>query len=250
MVSIENENRTVSIAQLLHTLVSIDSRILKIEESIKEASLLITESKLRAATAAQTLDLLEKNTRAARHKVVTSEADIKFMRAKEDEKRNNLDSIATQKEYRSACREVETLKKQNIAAEEALIIHWQEAEALEKNLVFEQTNSVKRQEELAQIILKNTELLVQLKQEHQILLKEKTQKSTLIPSEWIDRYNKMQISVPDPIVATTQGCCGACFYAIVPQEYARIKKGEVLLCRSCYRFLYFDTEKESQTTKQ
>lgn len=251
MVPSEQESvKTNSLAQLLHILVEVNSRTINIEEQIKKATLTIHESKLLSVKLSANLEQLEKNALIARKKVITYEAELKFTQAKEDEKRKQLETIDNPKEYKTLHREIELLKKQNNANEEQLLTFWQEAEALDNNLVLERSKTHKKLEELTQTLLTNNQLLIQLKEEHIKALEEKTIKSTMIPAEWLSRYNRMQTSVQDPIVSVTNHECGACFYTIVAQEYARIKKGEVLLCRSCYRFLYFDTEKEQNPQKE
>lgn len=59
-----------------------------------------------------------------------------------------------------------------------------------------------------------------------------------VPTEWQSKYARMLNSVANPIVAVNNSVCGACFYTVVEKDLQRIKLGEILTCRSCYRFLY------------
>jgi predicted nucleic acid-binding Zn-ribbon protein len=59
----------------------------------------------------------------------------------------------------------------------------------------------------------------------------------------------MKHNVPDPIVPVLNECCSACFYAVLYQDMVKLKKAELLPCRNCYRFLYYD-EEEQQDTQQ
>ncbi len=59
-----------------------------------------------------------------------------------------------------------------------------------------------------------------------------------VPTEWQSKYARMLNSVTNPIVPVNNSVCGACFYTIVEKDLQRIKLGEIVTCRSCYRFLY------------
>lgn len=239
-----------SLAQLLHILVEVNNKVIAIEDTIKKTTAAIHETKVLSVKLSTQLELLEKETLIAQKKRVSAEAELKFTQAKEHEKRKKLDRLENSKEFKTLNREIELLKKQNNASEEQLLLLWQESETLEKTLDEEKKNYHKKLEELTQNLVIHNNNLAKLKEEHKQLVEEKMMKTTLIPEEWINRYNRMQTSVPDPIVAIVNQCCGGCFYTIVSQELARIRKGEILLCRSCYRFLYFDAEKEQNPQKK
>ena len=247
MVSTEQEPQKSSLAQLLHLFVEVNNRILKIEEQIKKITVDIHDYKVHSLKLTTSLQELEKLTLSARKKVTTAEAELKFMQAKELEKRQKLETVENNKEYKALSKDIEQLKKQNSSGEEQLLTFWQEAESLEKKLEEEQIRTQKKLEELTQNLLTANQTITNLKEVHKNLIEEKNVKSAIIPNEWISRFTRMQNSVPDPIVSAINTCCGGCFYQIVAQEYTRIKKGEVLLCRSCYRFLYFDNEQHINT---
>jgi predicted nucleic acid-binding Zn-ribbon protein len=46
----------------------------------------------------------------------------------------------------------------------------------------------------------------------------------------------------DPIVPVHGTSCSSCFYTIIKQDYANLKKVGMLPCRNCYRLLYLDTD--------
>lgn len=250
MVPTEQELQKPSLAQLLHILVEVSNKVILTEEAIKKTIAAIHDTKVTAIKLSSQLELLEQNARALDKKRTSAEAELKFNQAKEDEKRKKLEFLENTKEFKSLNREIELLERQNKTNEEQVLLLWQECEVVTKNLEQEKTTTHIKLEELAQNLATYNTNLAQLKEEHKQLLEEKTIKTTLIPEEWLTRYNRMQASVQDPIVSLADNCCGGCFYTIVTQELARIKKGEVLLCRSCYRFLYFDAEKEQTPQKE
>lgn len=250
MVPTEQELQKPSLAQLLHILVEVSNKVILTEEAIKKTIAAIHDTKVTAIKLSSQLELLEQNARALDKKRTSAEAELKFNQAKEDEKRKKLEFLENTKEFKSLNREIELLERQNKTNEEQVLLLWQECEVVTKNLEQEKTTTHTKLEELAQNLATYNTNLAQLKEEHKQLLEEKTIKTTLIPEEWLTRYNRMQASVQDPIVSLADNCCGGCFYTIVTQELARIKKGEVLLCRSCYRFLYFDAEKEQTPQKE
>jgi predicted nucleic acid-binding Zn-ribbon protein len=59
----------------------------------------------------------------------------------------------------------------------------------------------------------------------------------------------MKGSVPDPIVPVISECCSACYYSVLHQDMVKLKRSGVLLCRSCYRFLYYDENEQKDLKK-
>jgi predicted nucleic acid-binding Zn-ribbon protein len=68
-----------------------------------------------------------------------------------------------------------------------------------------------------------------------------------VPQEWLTKYQRMRAKVADPLVPVMNTSCSACFYSIPPQDLNRLKKNALLLCRSCYRLLYYDKEEEKDS---
>ena len=54
-----------------------------------------------------------------------------------------------------------------------------------------------------------------------------------VQPEWQTQYQRMQHSVPDPIVPAIHASCSACYYAIPFPDMSKLKKGEIVPGRSC-----------------
>ena len=69
-----------------------------------------------------------------------------------------------------------------------------------------------------------------------------------IPEEWIEKYERMRNSVPDPVASIEDQVCKACFYTATNQEIELLKRKKLLQCKGCYRFLYINYTAESEDT--
>jgi predicted nucleic acid-binding Zn-ribbon protein len=245
MVITEQKDSDFSIVKLLHQLVAINTQIVKAEEQITVTNKRILEYKNQAIQTTEKLKNLEHSILVGRKKLIHCEGEAKFLKDTEDEKKKHLETIQNPKEYKAATRELDLLKKRTNQFEEELLTCWQEVENLELKITQETQLSASKLTEITVQLENEKSNLENLSKLLKKLLEEKVEKSILVPAEWLTRYERMQMSVADPIVEIRENSCGSCFYTIVAQELMRLKKGEILLCRSCYRFLYVNPEPSS-----
>ena len=59
----------------------------------------------------------------------------------------------------------------------------------------------------------------------------------------------MRGKVSNPVVHVYKDSCSACFYLIASRDLQLLKQNELLPCKDCYRFLYFDNEKDIKDKK-
>lgn len=169
--------------------------------------------------------------------------DLRFKELNDTEKnkRKHFDSAKGQKEYLALEKEIHLISSERASLEDLLVKLSYEIDALKKDV---DHLSSHKDEQLA--VLAHD---IAIKRENQSNLETKlvTEKQfreqaiQLIQPEWRAQYERMKHNVEDPIVSALNGSCGACFYAIPAQELNRVKKNQIIVCRNCYRFLYYDT---------
>ena len=127
---------------------------------------------------------------------------------------------------------------------------WQQLESFKEN--GGKNNNVKKEKiiQLKEGLQVQKELLVDLKKKEKELEKKRSEAVKLVPKEWLCKYERMKHMVSDPIVPVISESCSACYYAVLRQDMYKLKKSGVLLCRNCYRFLYYDQEEENESNEE
>jgi len=160
------------------------------------------------------------------------------------EEKTRLDKVANQKEYASILKEIDHLEQKQHDAEEPLLLAWNKLEQAKqehkkKEEAFEK-DSAQINQEIEEKNKKIEELETQL-QEHAArrdgVLK-------VVPAEWVEKYGVLGERVADPVVSVEGGSCSACFYDIPPQRIIEMKKGKLVQCNGCHRFLYIKAKEE------
>jgi len=237
--------------QNLKDLVDFDKKIFKLKsdidstkKSLNDDSVLISKLKVLLESKKQLCAQLQKN-------VDFFELDSKTFEEDEKAKSLKLDSIKNQKEYKSLAAEVEHVRKERVKFEDQITEAWYNLENAEKEYEAENLKIVEKEELLVKDMEAKTAIINEAIAALDILNEERLTISSRIPADWLSKYDRMRHSVDDPIVAVINGSCSSCYYAVLQQDYLRLKKSGVLPCRSCYRFLYYseDEEKVSQQAK-
>ncbi len=59
-----------------------------------------------------------------------------------------------------------------------------------------------------------------------------------IDQELLSQYETMMKKVPNPAVPVLNESCSGCFYSLTPSELNPLRKGQLGVCKGCYRTIY------------
>jgi predicted nucleic acid-binding Zn-ribbon protein len=231
--------------QYVKDLVECDKNITSLGEDIENSSKHIrndqaTISSLEAAIVEKTKVLF-----SSKKNLELKELDIKTLQEQEQHKRENLDVVKDQKEYKALEREIDYLNIKRSTIQDETLHQWI---TLEK-----QTLAFEEEKKSAEEKVKIAHSSISIKKDHVATIEVKYQQAIQqrllivphIPAEWLTKYDRMKSTVPDPVVPVENDHCSACFYSILYQDLVRLKQSNILLCRNCYRFLYFTADEQS-----
>jgi len=169
--------------------------------------------------------------------------DEKELHAQElDEKESNakqrLDNVASHREYEALKSEVTQLKTAQHDLESVIIDAWNQLDAAEKSYKEMQKKFDAGSADIHTAITDAQKRIEALKSDLSGRVIEHDQKAAQVPEEWMEKYRSMGSHVSDPVVAVIGDACGGCFYQLVKQDLLRLRRGALLQCKGCFRFLY------------
>ncbi|MBU4269496.1 hypothetical protein KJ644_04645 [Candidatus Dependentiae bacterium] len=168
----------------------------------------------------------------------------------ENQKRSNLDNLSNSKEYKALEKELKSIELQILEQENILESKWVELENSKKDFdLLKKQNEEKILQLKEGLTAQEQELESESQKESELLEKRKLALSE-IPAEWILKYERMILKVSNPIVPVISNACSVCYYPVLRQDMTKLKQSGILLCRSCYRFLYYDPTEESELKKE
>lgn len=235
--------------QNLKALVDCDKKILATKQNLESLNQQVTVAQKKIATLEVSLTNKKQQLITEKKNVASNELHATHLKNIEDQKRKALDNVKGTKDYKAIEKEIKIASTQRVEHEDILVRSWYTLEQLEKLIASEEQKTKEKVELLQREIISFREQISTLTQLLGTIATDREIAAGLIPEEWLTRYNRMQSSVPDPIVPVNQSSCSGCYYAIPRQDLIKLKTAGVLLCRSCYRFLYFDFE-ESQAAQK
>ncbi|MFH1832485.1 MAG: hypothetical protein ABH827_06865 [bacterium] len=233
----------------LKALVSSDKGLFEKKESIKNTTYVITRNQSLITQLHALIEEKKQFCEKQRKNVSQQEKFAQEIKERENISRKHLDKASNQKEYVATEKELASISKELTEQEDALISSWGHLEQAEKKYAQEQEQNTLKIEELNKEIETKTEIIKTEEIALGLLEEQRLTAIKHIPADWLIRYERMKNSVPDPIVPMINNSCSACFYSVLQQDLYRLKKSELLHCRSCYRFLYYDAEEEKESTK-
>ena len=235
--------------QNLKDLVDFDRNVLKIKNDIDSTNKSLNVDADQIAKLKVSLDHKKQICLQLQKRIDSIELESKVFEEAEKSKRDTLDNVRNQKEYRSIEAEMEIARKGRIDLDNQITEAWYQLETAKNEYDVELAKSVQMEEQYAKDVeAKNAEIrdltikLNALNEERHVI-------SGRIPEDWISQYDRMKHRVDDPIVPVLNGCCSACFYSVLCQDLLKLKRSGVLPCRSCYRFLYYDESEEKSLQK-
>lgn len=172
--------------------------------------------------------------------VDVQELEMKMLDEKSKEIQKRFSEASNNKEYIALKKETEEIQQQQMDSENQLIAAWNNLENAQKSLVEKEkeyrTQKETFEKQMAEKQAKVDELEAQFQQEQ----KGRSAKEEGVPEEWVEKYERMRNSVPDPVSAVDEKNCKACFHTLTNQEMAQLERKKLLQCKGCYRFLYRD----------
>lgn len=234
----------------LKVLVEHDKELVNIATDIKKTKKLLKDYQDAIPKLEAFLEECKLSWQKEKKNVDLEELNAKDLKEKQKSKQELLNKTASSKEYKAVEREIKLLTSQEIELEDTLIKAWHKLESSKKTLDVEKENTEKKTLQLKEGIEAQKKALEDLTAS-EVERKEKRQQATeVIPKEWLTKYERMKHKVSNPIVPVVGSSCSACYYSILRHDLQKLKKGGVVPCRSCYRFLYYDLQEEKDDKKE
>lgn len=230
--------------QQIKELVALDARLALVNSDSEKIKVSIVANERLLVQAEADLEAKRRLHAQAQKSVDREELQAAVLQAENVNRRAALDVIKNQKEYKALEKELDMLNKQSQHHDDLLQRVWHTMEQAKKSLDDAIANCEQRKSSLAQDTQTKQQQLELFQKNLEELRGERKVFEGKIPTEWLARYERMKHSVTDPIVPALFGSCSACFYSIPYQDLVRLKKSGLLLCRNCYRFLYYDEEEQ------
>ncbi len=229
-----------SLWQQIKDVVDHDKKIVALQADIDQISKAIVTEQLQAQTLNKRIEDKQRVLFATQKDFQLKDLRFKELNDAEKNKRKHFDAAKGQKEYLALEKEINIISAERTSLEDQLVKLSYAIEELKKDV----DSLIAHKDEQLSILDHD----IKIKRENQITLETKLaaeeqareQAVQLIQPEWRVQYERMKHSVEDPIVPVLNGCCGACFYSIPAQDFSRVKKNQIIVCRNCYRFLYYD----------
>jgi len=235
--------------QNLKVLVDCDRNIIQTEATVTDTRSRIEKNTKEIAKILTALEVKKSTCARERKNVALLELQATEFKTREDEKKAKLNNIKDQRELKAIEKELQALSQQSNHHDDILVQSWQSMEQAIKSFDHEALETERKITTLQAEIVEQDQLIKKTVVIIEDLIAQRAQAATSIPEEWLTKYNRMKHSLQDPIVPVHGLSCSSCFYTIIKQDYANLKKVGMLPCRSCYRLLYIDTELDPELTK-
>ncbi len=237
----------------LINLVQFDQETYQIKKNIIALQKEVQEFSEQEHALLDQLEAVKKQVHDWRKKVDEQELEMKTLDEKEKDAAKRLDNAATQKEYKALKSEVDHLKKMQHDLEQEVMFAWNKLETAEKELKEKQASIEEQLVKIRADISERTNKIIELEKDATVRMEQRPDKEKSVPDEWKEKYAAMGSRVPNPVVPVLNGACSACFYIITNQDMLRLKRGALLQCKGCFRFLYapeaMKTEEKAEEKK-
>ncbi|MEX0940901.1 MAG: hypothetical protein WDZ41_06095 [Candidatus Babeliales bacterium] len=228
--------------QRLISLVTFDQELLSIQRNIEILQKELEKSQDEMQLCQVALERAKIHRRDIRKEVDIKELTMKELDDLEKTKRLQQDAASNQREYESLAKEIQQLKKKQHDLEEDLIGAWKKLEQAEQDLKTKQEFCDAKMTSLDTVMAEKMKKVEQLQTEYKQRQEQRDEKLKGIPEELLEKYHTMHKQVSNPIIPVAQNSCSACFYPVTKQDLADLKRGKLLQCKDCFRFLYYPVE--------
>lgn len=238
-----------SLWQQIKEVVDCDKTIATLQNDIKALELGLAKDRQQGSVRENLAKEKQRTLFNLQKELQLKELNTKDLKAKEDRKRVQHDHAQGQKEYMALEREIAMLGKERSTLEEDIVKQWYNVDLLKKDLADFVAGNDEQASAVLQDIKSKEDTLANLAQELSKVMETRAIAVGQVEPTIRTQYERMRNNVPDPIVPVLSASCSACYYAISPQNLIRLKRADVLICRNCYRFLYYDGQAVEDATK-
>jgi len=235
--------------QHIKELIDCDNTISSLENEIARSKQIVADNTNQINQLTHNISDKKERIFDAKKNVDLQELQIKTYKAKEDEKEGKLNTIVDPKAYKALEKELEMINFKRVQLEDEVLDLQEALTNNEKTFTEEIAAAEEKIKTLQHENQLKEENKIDLQKKLDIALNDRSQVTPTVPAEWLSTYERMKQNVKDPIVPVQNSLCSACFYNILYQDLVKLKKSHVLLCRNCYRFLYYKEEEEQAKTQ-
>ncbi len=236
--------------QQLSTLASLDQKIVSIARELQGTTTTIARVQETSKNLCSQFETIQKTYKDLRKKVDIIDLKIKEIDERSAKKKLAFQACTNEKEYKALKKEIAVLEIEHQDYEDQLVSGWHELESTEKK-------RDAKKEAIEQQLRKEEEELEALKEKHEKLeqthmhaTQERSDLTQKLQGKWLDIYNKMKNRVSDPIVPALNSSCSSCYYQILHQDLASLRKNALVHCRNCYRLLYVPSEEHTKNVQE
>ncbi|MFC1842824.1 zinc ribbon domain-containing protein [Candidatus Dependentiae bacterium] len=230
--------------QALIELVDFDQKTVSLKKDIKKVQEEIAVFEKQKTDLEQDMKQAKVLLHDTQKEVDLGELEMKEYEQQIKEKKERLDKASNQKEYASYQKEIEKLENKQHESEDPLIDAWNRLELAKQEYAKKEEAFEKKMSETLGLIEVDNKKVEDIKKELQEHNTHRDEKLKSVPQEWLEKYEILGARVSDPVVSVEGNSCGACFYNVVPQQMLEVKKGRLVQCKGCYRFLYVKKQEE------
>ncbi len=227
-------------------LVTFDQELVTLETEVKKLEHEVADAKGKFFQIEQSLEQAKQRVYDARKEVDHKELEMKELEAQRSATKERLENVKNAKEYQAVKSEAEKLKTQQSQLDEVLLGVWQKFEAAQKEQEVLAHDAEKKLAEQKDIQEKKQEKILEIKKVLEERSRARAEREKRVPADWLERYAMMRSRVTDPVVPILQNSCSACFWSVSNQDMLTLKRGALLQCKGCYRFLYIPKESAEQ----
>ena len=224
--------------QALINLVDFDQKTVSIEKNIKKVKDEITALQRKKADLEADIEDVRHTLHEVQKEVDMGELEMKEYDQKIKEDKRKLDQVSNQKEYTALKKEIEGLESKQHEGEEPLIEAWNRLEQVSAECKKKEEAFGSENQEIIDSIQERHATIENLEKELEEHKAGRDQMVQEVPEEWSEKYKMLGAKVSDPVVPVTGNSCSACFYIITSQNIIEMRRGKLIQCKGCYRFLY------------
>jgi predicted nucleic acid-binding Zn-ribbon protein len=227
--------------QKLLELVNFDQHVHKTRIETKNLHTEIGQLEVQVDKHNEQLQVFKNKWQEAKHEVALKELEMKELDEAEKKASNRLDNLQDPKEYQSIKKEIEYLKTKQHEYEQVLLTAWNGVETAEREY---KNKHLSYDEEIKKLQTTLAEKRTQMEEKQKMLNEAESQrvaKIQNIPPEWLEKYERMQSRVPNPVVPAINDSCSACNVRLLAQDIIQLRNRALLQCKNCYRFLYLES---------
>jgi len=218
---VENDRH---IREMLHHILEQEKQIV----SLQQEQDVIRQS---VAEADQALRNAHKEVRQQESLMDTLEGRAKVVKKK-------LEETNFVKEFSALTKEVETIGHAQHVQETNVLNAWRALEKAERTQVMLKNESMSKQSNLAEQINNNQSIVQKVRHDYNERIAQREKLAHEVQKEWLEKYNRMLESVPDPVVPVINSMCSACSYSMTVHDMMRLERNALLECKGCFRFLF------------